>query len=410
MIRKIILCMAIAAITLVPLSACSSDEEPSSGVKTIKVGALIDLSGPAANAYRTVLWLTQDWIRHVNEEDPIEGVTLELVSYDTKYDTSRTKPGYDWLREQGAVCIAAITGPDQTALAPYTEGDQFPVFGFAMTSQILANPGWTFASQNLYEYYFYTMLEYISRQWNYSAMGRKPRIGGVGWTVGTGKAGLDGANAYCLAHPDKFEWVAALYANPGTVSWYSEIEQLKSCDYIVHSISGSGSLTFCAQLAEKKYYVPQIHAPGSSYQMGALTDHAGSLVMDRHLICADSPLWTDEYPIVQTYKDLLYANHSEAEADEQYYKYTTYLSTIFGVHLTTEVIRQAVENVGAEAVDGAAVYEAATQAKLEFPGLGVYQYDAATRTARQVCMIYEYSAIGGKFVALTDYIPFVTDV
>ena len=386
MVRKSILCLVALMLMIVPMWGCGTNEEPQDKV-TIKIGSLMDLTGPTAMAYRTVLWAIQDIIQYVNEEDPISGVILESVVYDTKYDPSRSKPGYDWLRSQGCVCITGLTGVDHETLAPFSEVDRFPIFGFSMTEAIDTSPGWTFSTDLRYGYGCCTALDWLSEDWDYS--NGKPKVGAVGWNVAVGVEIVGSSEQYCQDHADDFEWVYGALTPPGTLDWYSEIEKLKDCDFIMHGAAGSGSVTFAKQFAEKGYPGRQVFPKATGYLIGSLVDEVGAEAMDGTLFVTEAPMPVESYTWIETYKSLLYAKHAD-DADTQWNKYCTYLSVIPGAHLACEIIRQAVSDVGADKVDSESIYDAILDTQLDLGSGLIYSYGEGKHSARDAFRIWEY--------------------
>ncbi len=80
-------------------------QEEETEVKTIVIGDLTDLTGPAAAAMTPISWSLVDYCNYINSEGLLPDVNLVVVQYDTKYDTSRFGLGYDSVKAQGADVI-----------------------------------------------------------------------------------------------------------------------------------------------------------------------------------------------------------------------------------------------------------------------------------------------------------------
>ena len=85
---------------------CLGCGEKSEEKVVIKVGFMNDYTGPGATAMRPITFAVTDMVRHINEEDPIPGVKLELITYDARFDPSSDVPGY--LQSTSAGTMAAI--------------------------------------------------------------------------------------------------------------------------------------------------------------------------------------------------------------------------------------------------------------------------------------------------------------
>ena len=70
--------------------------------KEIVIGFMGDFTGPAAATCGELYKGITDYFRMVEEDDPILGVKVKIITYDTRMDYSRAPMGYEWLKGKGA--------------------------------------------------------------------------------------------------------------------------------------------------------------------------------------------------------------------------------------------------------------------------------------------------------------------
>jgi len=102
---------------------CGGEKKAETG--QFAFGWLQDLTGRAAFAVKQVYDGVYDYVRMTAEEDPIPGVTIKIVTYDTKSDYSRVPIGYVWLRGQNATLLS-VAAHDSLMLQDRMEQDEWP--------------------------------------------------------------------------------------------------------------------------------------------------------------------------------------------------------------------------------------------------------------------------------------------
>ncbi len=404
MFRKIIGCSLIIVLLVSVVSAygCSEEEE---GVVTIKLGILGPLTGPVADPYRSNFWGLHDYFEYMGEEDPIPGVKFELIDFDTQYDSSKSKEGYDYVIDRGAMAIISLSSVDHEVLAPYTVDDEFPIFGHSATPPVRENPGWTFYDGCAEGDLMIAILNWIADEWDYDS--GKPKIGAVGMNITTGKATVEAVEDYCTANPDKFEWVSGELASPTTTDWTTEVNRLKDCDYVAQGNGGSGGVTFVAQY---------IGAGGSATLLNTMVGVAGwsaieSLVpvssLDGTIYISEIGCWrSDDFPILKKALGLIYENHSKADADYETAGQIGYPNAIIHGSMIWEIIKGAVAEYGAENLTSAKLYEyICAGINIPIEDYEPYTLSATDRQGQDYAAIYEYSADDADFLRISDWLP-----
>jgi len=122
------------------LAGCAKEEGK---VPEIVIGFQTDLTGPAAFAVGHLYDGFQDYFRMVEEEDPIPGVKIKIITWDTRSDAARVKPGYVWMKGQGVDLLGLLSGVDRKIVADDIEEDQIPVVGTQAVRALLGHE-WMF--------------------------------------------------------------------------------------------------------------------------------------------------------------------------------------------------------------------------------------------------------------------------
>jgi ABC-type branched-subunit amino acid transport system substrate-binding protein len=393
--------LGVLLVTLPGLAGCAGEEGK---VPEIVIGVLSDYTGPAAYACTQLIDTFQDYFRMVEEEDPIPGVNIRFVTYDMRTDYSRVPPGYVWLKTKGAMLMAIIHPTSAQMLAPRAEEDQIPLVGGGVAIDLCINE-WVFSMYATNEVQIEAILMWITDTWDYDGKGRNPKVGHVGYSGYTTTAGYDtGIAAFLEAHPGEIDYVGTEAPPTGTTSWAGEVSKLKDCDYIVMTCVGPGVPSFIKEARARGYtgaflsgteaipgFMKSIRTAVSSDQLYGLY-HMGYW-----------PWWNDDVPYINDLKEAIQEYHSD-EAEELLKESGPLTGWGFGMYVA-EAIRRAVEEVGAENVDGAAIRDALAETNMTVQGFG--NTWSFTETNHCCCLAqraYEYLPEEDDWVAVSDWI------
>ncbi|MBM4462724.1 MAG: ABC transporter substrate-binding protein [Chloroflexi bacterium] len=385
----------------------------SEGKVTITIGEVTDLTGPAATAARWSHMTAVDIVRYWNDENLIPGVKLKLATWDERFDPSRDVPGYDWVRERGAKVIYSLVANFCESLKPFAERDKIVICASGATSPMIEPPGWVFAFSPTYAMDTKTLLQWLSENdWDYS--NGVPKIGLPAWNEPIATDMDKAIKGYCQDHPGKFDYVGAFLAPVGAVMWSSQVQKVRDCDYVVLTSGVHGS--FVEQFRGAGYTTKFIGPMAVAAFRGFLVDMLGwDSPLDGMITTGVHPWWGegDSYPFIKLAEDILHRYHSASEANEIIYRGgCSYLGTGQTLWAILEVVKAAVEEVGAENFDGQAFYNAALEYKLSSPVWEGYPQWGFTQTKRYWQddeMIYEWSAEARDLVRISDWVPLVTE-
>jgi len=376
---------------------------------TITIGYMTDYTGSAASAVASINYGVLDATRYYSEEGLVSGARLKLESWDARMDTSKTIPGYEWLRDRGAELILSLITQDGVLLKPVADRDKFPIFSMTTNEQITEPPGWEFCFSNRADQVMATLLKWVSeKHWDYGK--GVPKIGFVGWNDPSAVEVEKGMSGYCQAHPGEFDYVHGYLPPVGTVMYSAEVEGLKDCDYVcAYAISGAD---FIKQYTAKGYETTYLDPATDMSIAGYVLARAGWEAVDGMLTAASSLTWSEPYPVVD-FARLLLDTYRPGEADAIVDEGTGYVSGgVVPMVFMLSILQKAVEQVGAENLNSQAIYDAAVEYRVSGTTLEGFPQWGFSQTKRYLyddLQVFEWDAAGKEFVMVQDWIPLVTE-
>lgn len=376
------------------LASCENGDDATGGQPTqtdtnpaedvvITIGNLTDLTGVSATAMDRIHKALEDMVKYYNDQNLIPGVKINIETYDGQYDPSKDIPGYEYLKNKGADLIWAPAPVTAITLKPIVSEDKIPMFVASTGLDTLTPPGYTFSLGTIPHCDSFSFLKWIAENdWDYQTNG-PAKIGGAAWSDGISNAQFEAMKNYIDAHPDQYEWIGG-FLTDFSFSWTTEIEALKDCDYVYPPIP-------------MHTFVRDYYKSGGKAQLIGTDPHAGFLDMidkgeywdeiDGMLFIRGSRWWTEEGPIIDLTKELLYSNHG-LKAEEIMRSGVGYLSAAQSYQLC-EIIRLAAENVGPENIDSRSIYQAAVSYQETIDGVNRYSFNDTKRCSTNYYVIYK---------------------
>ncbi len=411
LVSRFMLILVLITLLAFPVAACSNDDTsetdgsnsspnpsvsttPSPTVEapaepiTIKIGVITDQTGMAAQVMGTVDMALKDLVKYFNDENMIPGVTLEAIFYDGQYDASKDVLGYNWLREKGADLILANLPNTAATLKPFADDDEMVVFSLFSSEQAIADPGWIFCMNVPISAYSMTMLKWVAENdWDWQTNG-PARIGGAGWTGPLWEEIQKGAEEYCNAHPEQFEWVGGYLTNFAMI-WDAEVEALKDCDYVIPP--GVGLVTFARQYRQENGRAKFLGFESQSTVLGLAAQTAGWDGLDGSLFMLPNRWWNEEAELSVLSNRLLNENHPEKAAEIRG-SGSSYIGGITEWYGVLEIIAKTVEDYGAENFDSQALYDTASSFSTAYDACKEWNFSKEKRTSWNYVGIYELRA------------------
>ncbi len=397
---------AFLVLALVAALCLGCAKEKEEGV-TITIGHITDLTGVSAPNVVPLYYAIQDAAAYYNEEGLIPGAKIKVVPYDMKTDFARDIPGYEWVKERGAKVIITVLMESTEADKPFAEKDNIPLAALGTSVKLLQPPGWAFFFNCPSAYEMKTLLDWISEEhWDYDQ--GIPKIGMVGWKASYQVECEEATEEYCQAHSDQFQWVGGYLAPLGVMTWAGEVEAVKNCDYIVGDSLGPSNGTFINEFQTKGYTATLIGASAIASCRGFLVDMCGWEALDGTLTTSVCPWWNETSPIVDLARTLLDRYRSK-EAEVMIHAGSGYLGGFHNACAILDIVRKAVEEVGAGNFDGQAFYNAALEFKVDWEGYPEWSFSEIKRYLVDQVRVYEWSAKAAELVGVSGWLPVVTE-
>lgn len=390
--------------TAEPTAAPTKSIEPTTPAKdiTITIGNITALTGVVAGFLETVNTALKDTVRYFNEEDLIPHVKLDVLEYDAQFDPALDIPAYQFLKDKGVYVMVTNQTNTQMTLKPYVEKDHVLLFGVQAFEEALDPPGWNFNFSHYSTEDAYGLLKWVAENdWDWEANG-PAKVGLAEWDLIAGEYLAQGAEAYCQAHPEQFEWVGEHIVPVATFTWATEVDALKDCDY-VFAPSAMALLNFAKEYrkasGQAKFLGWEGHLAGvEMWDSGGLWDE-----LDGMIVRKDSMWWNDQSESNALAKELLQRYHS-GEADAIMRSGTDYLAVQTWTFLI-EIIKKAVETVGTENVDSQALYDAAQSYTVSVDGIDNWgNFSPAKRTFNNYDVFYEVSEADQDLIRISDWL------
>ncbi|MFC2000196.1 ABC transporter substrate-binding protein [Chloroflexota bacterium] len=332
----------------------------------IVIGCLGDLTGPGAFVGKMIHSGQNDYINMAKDKGLVPGVWLNLSAYDSKGDESRVQSGYKWLKERGADIICTMSGDEAAILESKAAADEIPIFS-SQSSMAMSGSEWVYGNQPPPGAEGQMVAHWIEETWN--AQG-PAKIGLVGHdTLLASQEVRDAIEAWCETS-SKLDFLTAQMVPYGTATWDAEIAHLMDCDFIVDTTIGFSLATF-ERAIRLAGYEGQLIGIMESFlaNWNLVIDVVSSVELDGAVATSPYPSWTDPATFIKEIK--LWNSHYliPEEITEVLGSCGRICGWANGM-IVVEAIRQAVNKVGAENVDGKAVADGLRAVDLNMEGFG----------------------------------------
>ena len=397
--KVVLSCLAVLVVLGTLLVGCGKEE--GEGKIVITIGHVSDMTGPASTALVPINYAARDLAKYYNDNNLIPGVELKVVEYDARYDPSRDIPGWEWVKSKGAILgLTALPTTAETLKAP-AERDKMPLWALSYSEVLDYPPGWVFLINVPNRALINPLLKWISENdWDYNTKGI-PKVGSAGWEEPYAIGCKNAVRDYVLAHPDKFQYVGGYLVPAGGMTWGGEALALKSCDYLWPPSTGTGITTFMNEFRDKGGKAKFVGTDSHAAYKGLIVDSVGWDRVDGMLATSPTRWWTETSSIVDLAKQLLQQNHA-ADYDETIYAGIGYVGGFHQIYAFFQVIKKAIEDVGAENFNGQAFYNTAISFSTQWPGYEPWGFTATKRYAWSAVGLYKWSKADQNIVRLVD--------
>ena len=386
--------LAVGLVATLLLAACAPSTTPTPGGKVVEIGALPVLTGGGGSADQPAFLGFQDYIKYFNEEEGIPGVTVELVWRDSATDIQRFLSGYSVLADRGLPVIWSDLTIAYGGLNARLEKNQIPLLAGGPTATAVYPPGWIFCAWSTDGEAGSVVLDYFMENW---VEDRPPRLQLFVSETTFGKEPAGEMTKY--AESTGFE-VLPLETSPlvvidATTQLIRIQERGADLVYIQNIFTAGGPIM---RDVERLGLQDKMQFGGTASVMGGQIIGMAPVGAEGFLAPRGLP-WKDEtdIPGVKTMVDVEMKYHGEV------YDVPEYQSGWFYAAITLEAVKTAIEEVGLENLDGAAVKSVFEDMKdRDIAEMVKITYGPEDR--RGVQRFAPYQVQGGKIVRVGDFV------
>jgi branched-chain amino acid transport system substrate-binding protein len=386
--------IVLAAALTVALLLTSCAPGPTAGEKIVKVAASYPMTGPGSSSMQLQEGGIEDYFRYFNEQEVIPGVHIQLSWADDMMSVTQILSNYARFVEQGMPLIFMEQHGAVIGLKERAEKDQVVLFVAASGYQEVnyPEPGWRYAVTPTIAEQAAALAEYFMENWQEE---RAPRLAFIGMDSPWGRE-PEYATGYCQGLG--FE-VLPLELTPFVT--------LDATTILLRLREGGADLVYIQALppavgpilrdAERLGIVGQMTFAGHASGMGERVIQMAGVASEGYLIPRQFPWFTEpEIPGIKLMLDTQMKYHGkEMREGEVFFGWVA-------APVVCEAIRRAIENVGYENVDGAAIKEALDSIK-DFDVYGLATVTYKPDDHRGVTKVAIHRIEDGKIVRVTDW-------
>lgn len=423
-ISKYTLLALLILLLIVPfIAACGDNDEEKTPTKTtpagttpaktspppkakITLGLLTDKTGAAAPALVPVDQALKDVIRYFGEQNLIPGVTFDLVEYDTAYDPSKVKPGYEFVKERGAKVIMGGVPLVATITKPMVDQDKIIYFALTASPDMYTPPGYTFSVNIPSEAFIYTLLSWLPGNDPNFPKDRPAKIGLIGMEDPYVQNLLDGVKKWCQSHATQWQYVEGFIVPWTQMTFPTEVDKLKGCDYVVPPSTGFWLSNFINELRQAGSKATLLGTDAQMAYLGQMLDFAGWNKIDGMILALPYTWWGEDAEMVKKAQYSLENYHTAEEQKELRWSGGSYRGGFTQWYGVMTLIKQTIEAVGAENFSSEAVYATAIKFSETFDG-NVWDYSETDRTTWHSLNMFRADASRGDVVKIGSLVPVV---
>ncbi len=366
--------------------------------KTIKIGAIFDITGPTGDVGWHYADGVRDYFKWLNANGGINGVKIDLKWTDYQYKIPQAISAYKKFVKQDKVkaIIGWGTG-DSEALRQKIIKDQIPYISASFSQNLVWMPGnWNFLPLTTYADHVRAVLKYIKDNWKQK---RPPRVALIFNDSGYGRAPLAPARRYAKAHGIQIvdEENVSLRALDATSQLLRIKEKKADYAFIQETFMATSTILKDAKkLGLKTVFTGNFWGTGQK-----LAELAGSAA-EGYLGVMPFAIWSeDNVPGIQMLKKINAENHPKIK-----YREPPYMTGWVNAAIMTEAVRKALALAKNDPskVTGALIKQGFESIKnLDLKGL-VTPVSYTAKDHRGAKMVKLVTIKKGQLVPVTDWI------
>lgn len=393
---KATFCFMALALLLVSLPLVSACQAPAPAAKpsVYKFYAIFDLSGPYATIMAAARDAHNDAAEYVNQQGGIKGVPVEFVIRDNGNKIDMTMTHYESIKVEKPkpTMLFLSNTPDGEALHDRVCEDQI-VTSCTPSQKSMYPACYSFGWWPSYDEQFGLFVDWLTKNWKES---RAPKVAFLTWDTAYGRAPLSDP-AYAYAKKKGVDIVATEIFKITDLDCSTQLLRIKekNPDWIYTNTLTFGPVTILKSAQALGYTIKL--AGGNGIGEDAVMMGGGPL-FEGVVVINNSRTWDEtNHPGIKLLNEWFTKKNRDPKEHAQQYRNSWFVS-LLGV----EVVKRAVDKVGWDGLNGAALKEQMTKLKDFKPldGLAVFSY-SAQRVTRDVSFVSEIR--GGKILPVTDW-------
>ncbi len=391
--RGVTVLIILAAVLV--LTACTPGTK--SEEKTVEFASILPLTGAASAEVQITNLGCSDYVNYFNEQGAIPGVSIKYTWSDTGQQYSLFRSQYEKAVERGVPVMFALESDGLRSLNDTFARDKMAVLadggGF---EDVMYSPGWRYCQGPSTAEQFAVVADYIMKNWNEP---RAPRLAFMVVDMEWGREVLVEGTKY--AQNLGFEILPTEIVPIVVLDATTQLLRLREegADFVYIQALPSSGLGPILRDAERLGLLGEMQfittETGEGEKMIGITGAAGE-----GLLMAMITPWFDEtdIPGIKLMLDSQMKYHGRVD------KETGYRNGFIVAAVACEAIKQAIDNVGYENIDGAAIKEALDNMEnFDVQGLASITYKDRPSDHRGITQAAVYQIQGGKIVRLSDW-------
>lgn len=362
--------------------------------KSIKIGVILDQTGPAAGITVPCTQAIKTYTRYINDNGGINGRQLDLIVEDDRYSIPATIAAYKKLvfKDKIFAFIGPGSGGFVNILWRKIQQDKLPNVSVVFPD-LAVNPlkRYIFTTSDTYEGQVRVLIDYIVKDYKL----KNPRIGIVYPDTETGKIDLRPALERLKGY--NIEPVTKEVVMAGTIDASSQVMSLKKnkVNCVIHvGLITASAMTLLREMRKFGLEVPAFHSWGS--MLGEEIHTLGETAKQFYAVHALAP-WYGEGSGVKSMREITLKYHPGTEKP---YRGTLYTHGWVLATILTEGIKRAGKNLDEEAF----VNALETLKNFDTGGLcNPITYTSTSHKGGESWRIYKSDPVQKRYVPITGW-------
>jgi len=237
--KILLVCLSVIVVFGFSLAGCVQEEptetptvaptETPEKVYEVVVASMRDYTGPMGLVSVPQYKGVDQYLRHMEETDPIPGVRIVQLWEDTGYDAARYLAAYKRFGEQNPVIVMDGSSTARTVMAELNRRDKMPayshgtgyLYGFFPKDVAENGPSYTFYNKSISADYFAATAIYFMDRWKAAGYTEKPKAMFITWNVPLGIGPVELGTLW--AEEYGFEMLPSQLYSTGTTELVSQL-------------------------------------------------------------------------------------------------------------------------------------------------------------------------------------------